>query len=567
MVVDEYDMPNGDVDSGEERLVIDDEKQKKRHASDSGKSSKHRSSHSKSEHHDKTGTSKSDHHSISSSSKHRDERKGSSDRHDRHHKSSSSEKRRDRNRDEKPKTSSRSSSKRRRESDSQMESPPNETQSSKRQKCDTTTTITTSSSSSSSSSRHDKKRDKSSSSKSSSSGSHNSSSSKPAKQTDIIEIDNSMGTSFADALGMYQKFDKCSMIVTNNLSLFFPGMIDPTASSSKSSSKHSSKHTSSSSSSSKQEKPKSSGSSASSSSRKKPEDKSSTPALLSLSKAKLPPLEDLSVDLPPPTISNNYKPMPLNPVVMSCVYGSSGPRGTRQLTDEEALSAGISTKTHRTKVYSGIKSGAFAIVPSLHERCIRLLQKNIDALKYTGGVPFEILKPVLDRASADQLLTFEHYNSYLMDDSDTLWEQHCKRKFRGQKRREMETWREMYYRCLKEQEAKLNSLTENIKHSQTVAVPVRQTKLAYVDSMPKPPRNVIRAQNQNRTERKLVATPASRVSALNGVATNMAQPGDARLRAHAAIRDTVQMAKAPVRPKKAPLMAKTLQMMRGLYKR
>ena len=118
------------------------------------------------------------------------------------------------------------------------------------------------------------------------------------------------------------------------------------------------------------------------------------------------------------------------------------------MTDEEAFGAAISTKTARTKVYSGLKSGAFAQVPTLHEMCIRILQKNIDAMEYTGGVPFEILKPVLERATADQLFTFEHYNPYLMDDSDSLWEQHCRRKFRGQKRREMETWREMYSRCL-----------------------------------------------------------------------------------------------------------------------
>ena len=113
----------------------------------------------------------------------------------------------------------------------------------------------------------------------------------------------------------------------------------------------------------------------------------------------------------------------------------------------------------------------------------------------------------------------------------------------------------------------MSSLTENIKHSQTVAIPVRQTKLAYVDSMAKPPRNIIKKQNQYGTERKLVATPASRVSSLNNVASNVAKAGDARLRAQAAIRDTIQLAAAPVRPKKAPLMAKTLQLMKGRFKR
>lgn len=50
----------------------------------------------------------------------------------------------------------------------------------------------------------------------------------------------------------------------------------------------------------------------------------------------------------------------------------------------------------RTKVYSDVKSGALLTVPPLLELCVRFLQINIDALEYTGGVPFEILMPVLD---------------------------------------------------------------------------------------------------------------------------------------------------------------------------
>lgn len=74
---------------------------------------------------------------------------------------------------------------------------------------------------------------------------------------------------------------------------------------------------------------------------------SSTPALLS-SAAQLAPLEkDLSLELP--TISNDYRPMPLNPVVMDCVFktsNSSQPPIKRFMTDEE-LGASMSSKTMR----------------------------------------------------------------------------------------------------------------------------------------------------------------------------------------------------------------------------
>lgn len=295
-----------------------------------------------------------------------------------------------------------------------------------------------------------------------------------------------------------------------------------------------------------------------------------TPSLL-LKKPKLPPLDDLAKDLPPPPeviITNDYKPSPVNHMVMDCVFKATKSL-PMMLNETAALCASTTSKNQRTKVYSGVKTGALLTVPSLHELCIRFLQKNIDMLEYTGGVPFDILKPILERASPEQLTLFEHYNPYLMDDSDVLWQQHCQRKFKAYKRQEMETWREMYYRCMNEQEARLNSLTSNIKKSQSVALPVRQTKLAYVDSMVKPPRSVIKKQNQFGTHAKLIATPAARVEALSAVASNIARVGDTRLKTLASLRDTAQAqpSNGVIKPKKAPLMAKTLQLMKGRFKR
>lgn len=66
------------------------------------------------------------------------------------------------------------------------------------------------------------------------------------------------------------------------------------------------------------------------------------------------------------------------------------------------------------------------------------------ALEFTGGVPYDILRPVLERASPEQLFVLEDHNPYLMEESDELWELHCNRKFRGKHRLEMESWREMY---------------------------------------------------------------------------------------------------------------------------
>jgi transcription elongation factor B polypeptide 3 len=153
------------------------------------------------------------------------------------------------------------------------------------------------------------------------------------------------------------------------------------------------------------------------------------------------------------------------------------------------LSNIMTSKNQRTKVYSGNKMGT-SKVPTLFELCSRVLQDNIDALEYTGGVPYSVLKPILEKSNPNQLYMMEHHNPYLIEDTDELWKVHCQKEFRNKKREELETWREMYLRCLDEREAKLKALTANIKQSQDKSIPVRMTKLAYVDAVAKPPRNI-----------------------------------------------------------------------------
>jgi len=281
---------------------------------------------------------------------------------------------------------------------------------------------------------------------------------------------------------------------------------------------------------------------------------------------KLDPLPDIAEIVPiPPTISNNYKPLPLNQTVMECVFKENR---TKPLTDEEAFGYSITSKKDRTKVFSGQKSVYRGEVPSLYDQCLRILQENIDALECTGGVPFDILKPVLERATVDQLLQIEDYNNYLIEDTDILWQQHCKRRFRGKQPEELESWREMYLRCKDEEDARFRTLTKKVKLSNEKKVPVKTTKLAYVDSYVKPPRNIVKKQHQYNTDIIATASPAARVSALNGMSSNAVKVGDTRLKVAAAIREALPQHNARVNPnKKAPLMAKTLNSMKKCFRR
>ncbi|GJQ74769.1 EloA [Trypoxylus dichotomus] len=266
-----------------------------------------------------------------------------------------------------------------------------------------------------------------------------------------------------------------------------------------------------------------------------------------------PPKTDIDINIASllPPITPNYRPIS-NP------FFDNGSTRNKVMNDDEALSLVMSQKNMRTKVYSGNKC-FFGTVPTLFELCLRVLQDNIDALEYTGGVPYAILKPILDKATPDQLFMLEHHNPYLIEDTDEIWKFHCQKEFRNKKREEMESWREMYMRCLDEREAKLKALTENIKLAQDKSIPVRQTKLAYVDSVVKPPRDVIRKQAKSGIiDKKPAVTPSSRLTSLAtaGAAGQVAVPSPVRASSSSG-------SSTAMKPKKAPLMQKTLQFLKG----
>uniref|UniRef100_A0A8D8VZI1 Transcription elongation factor B polypeptide 3 n=1 Tax=Cacopsylla melanoneura TaxID=428564 RepID=A0A8D8VZI1_9HEMI len=237
----------------------------------------------------------------------------------------------------------------------------------------------------------------------------------------------------------------------------------------------------------------------------------------------------------------------------------------------------MTSKNQRTKVFSGSRF-VLTKLPTLFDSCIRILQENIDSLEYTGGVPYDILRPVLERATAEQLYQLEHYNPYLMEDTGKHWEFHANRDFRGKKLQEYETWRELYIRCMAEREKKLKEVRQLVNLSKKQSVPLRTTKLAYVDSsFVKPPRQVARQQARHGTGSGS-SSSGNIVSSVNKAEViAKASVGGYSSGAGAAV------PVAPVRPgqagvsagpsnalfkkKKAPLMMKALQSFKGFRKR
>ncbi|CAL1301029.1 unnamed protein product [Larinioides sclopetarius] len=217
------------------------------------------------------------------------------------------------------------------------------------------------------------------------------------------------------------------------------------------------------------------------------EQDNSFPSLLSDSAQKyLPKIREVDILSTLPQTQPNYRPLPHRNF-------DGLPSKKKVLTNEDAIKF-TSSRKERTSVYSGRKSLFYTEMPTLFECCTRVLIENIDAIEYLGEVPYFLLKPVLERCTPLQLYSIEDFNPYLLDDTHELWEAHCKRDFRSVKLQENETWRELYLRAHEERERKLKNITANISASMSKSGPARQVKLAYVNTVAKPPRDVARKQ-------------------------------------------------------------------------
>lgn len=251
-----------------------------------------------------------------------------------------------------------------------------------------------------------------------------------------------------------------------------------------------------------------------------------------------------------PDISPHYKPLPRAPP----------PPNNHGKTDEGVtLDALIASRGKRQMaVYSGNKRSGFrGDVPSLKDQCIQKLKDNVDDIYECGGLSFDVLEPILLQASAETLMQIELYNPYLMEDTGSIWEGYCKKEFRNKQRNaeDLESWREMYERCIREREEKLEQLKNKVSKNfnsrgEAKDSAARQTKMAFVDQVSKPPREVRAQQAKNGT-----ALPVG----------HSFKPGAGNAKVGMRNSDPTRGSGSVMtskKPKTAPMMAKVRRMMR-----
>ncbi|KAJ3609275.1 hypothetical protein NHX12_023799 [Muraenolepis orangiensis] len=249
----------------------------------------------------------------------------------------------------------------------------------------------------------------------------------------------------------------------------------------------------------------------------------------------------------------NYRPLPS----LDLMPLSPQRRKVPQANGEE--DSGFTGKRFNSKmvVYSGTKTAYLPKMMTLYEQCIRVLQNNVDSIDEVGGVPYEILEPVLERCTPEQLYRIEQCNQVFMEESDELWTRHCQRDFKRSSPQEYESWREMYLRLHDEREERLRMLTQNISSAHANKPKGRQVKMAFVNSVAKPPRDVRRRQE------KFGTVSTSTASSTAAAAPIKIRPGSSRssLGAVTPGRDK------PLVKKIAPMMAKTIKAFKNRFSR
>ncbi|KAK1880555.1 Elongin-A [Dissostichus eleginoides] len=266
-------------------------------------------------------------------------------------------------------------------------------------------------------------------------------------------------------------------------------------------------------------------------------------------------------EIPLPAIQPNYRPLP------SLDVTPLSPQRRKVPVSNDEEDSGFTGKRFNSKmtVYSGSKTAYLPRMMTLYEQCIRVLQNNIDSIAEVGGVPFEILEPVLERGTPEQLYRIEQSNQWFTEESDELWMRHCQRDFKRESPQEYESWREMYLRLHDEREERLRMLTQNISSAHANKPKGRQVKMAFVNSVAKPPRDVRRRQE------KFGTISGSSASSTSAAAPIKIRPATINYSAESMRSSSSQFNPSagdkPQVKKIAPMMAKTIKAFKNRFSR
>jgi len=125
-------------------------------------------------------------------------------------------------------------------------------------------------------------------------------------------------------------------------------------------------------------------------------------------------------------------------------------------------------RNERQAIYSG-KRTLRTNIPSLQDLCVETLKDHVDdtCRKHFNLLPYDVVKPIIDLATPEQLYCMVDNNPNYADDIEPLWQHFCALHFKDAERDECESYYELYWRKFNEKEERLQQITELAKRKKS----------------------------------------------------------------------------------------------------
>ncbi|KAJ7744980.1 RNA polymerase II transcription factor SIII subunit A-domain-containing protein [Mycena maculata] len=132
-------------------------------------------------------------------------------------------------------------------------------------------------------------------------------------------------------------------------------------------------------------------------------------------------------------------------------------------------------------------------VPSLVQYCQRVAAGHVDAISSLGDeLRYDLVKPILERCTVEQLLRLEQASPYLQKDTPEIWKELCLRtypsaaeRYRRGEIEEPESWKDQYFVLVEEEARRIEEVGSKIRRQRLEAEErKKETEIKITTQMP-----------------------------------------------------------------------------------
>ncbi|KAF8643836.1 hypothetical protein AX16_008853 [Volvariella volvacea WC 439] len=137
-------------------------------------------------------------------------------------------------------------------------------------------------------------------------------------------------------------------------------------------------------------------------------------------------------------------------------------------------------------------------MPTLTQLCQRVATAHIDSISGFGDeLTFKLVKPILERCSAEQLSRLENASPHLAKDTPAIWKELCQRKYPTAVERylatqieEPELWRDQYFSFHEAEDRRLKEVSSKLRSQRQEAEAYKKGREVKLTDRVPPPKRV-----------------------------------------------------------------------------